>query len=182
LRRAPPVSIPASANRKVPGSNARTPESKTKRTASEANAISVANGIGLDGGADGDTLRNLGTITGTVDSRAVARGIAIAGLGAGTAAANSTGRAESAGLAGGAGDDRLENSGSVDLTLDATAIGQAISGSLAGASISDASANAIVAMNDTPRTKALSLRRSTSQPWATDCIQVPLIETIWERK
>ncbi|MBL8201271.1 MAG: hypothetical protein JNK40_09900 [Chromatiales bacterium] len=113
-------------------------------SAAEANAISAANAIGLDGGAGGDTLRNLGTITGTVDSRAVARGIAIAGLGAGTAAANATGRADGAGLAGGAGDDLLENSGTVDLTLDARAIGQAISGSLAGASIADASANAIV--------------------------------------
>ncbi len=113
-------------------------------SAADANAVSDATGTGLDGGDDNDVLVNAGTLTGTVSSRAVARGLSIAGLGAGTAAAASTGLATGTGMAGGAGDDRVENSGTVDLTLRATAIGQALGGTLAGAALSDAGATANV--------------------------------------
>ncbi len=33
-----------------------------------------------------------------------------------------------------------------------------------------------------PRSSALPVRLSTSQFWATDCIQVPLMETTWLKK
>jgi hypothetical protein len=33
-----------------------------------------------------------------------------------------------------------------------------------------------------PRSTALPVRLSTSQFWATDCIQVPLMETTWLKK
>lgn len=111
--------------------------------AAGSNAIAVAAGTGLDGGAGGDTLINEGSIAATADANAVGRTLSFSSF-AGIAGANATGRAVLAGLAGGDGDDWVENAGGIALDAGADAFGQSFAGSVAGIAISAANADAIV--------------------------------------
>jgi len=108
-----------------------------------SNAIAMAEGAGLDGGAGDDTLINEGGIDATVDADAVARTLSFASF-AGLASANSTGQAILTGLSGGDGEDRVENAGTIALHTQADAIGQSIGGSAVGFSLSAANADALV--------------------------------------
>jgi hypothetical protein len=110
----------------------------------DANAFSSAEGVGMDGGTGADILSNEGELTGTIDATATGRSLSLARAGGAGASANSTARAAGGAQAGGAGDDRMENSGNVALTFDATASGQGIGISGGGLALSDASANSVV--------------------------------------
>ncbi|HNR22553.1 MAG TPA: hypothetical protein PKL49_05970 [Steroidobacteraceae bacterium] len=107
-----------------------------------SNAIAMAEGAGLDGGADDDTLINQGGIDATAAADAVARTLSFAGF-AGLASANSTGQAILTGLSGGDGDDWVENLGAITLHTQADAIGQSIGGSAVGFALSAANADAV---------------------------------------
>lgn len=106
-----------------------------------SNAIAMAEGAGLDGGADDDMLINEGGIDARVDADSVAHTLSFSNF-AGLASANSTGQAILTGLSGGDGDDWVENTGTITLHTQADAIGQSIGGSAAGFSLAAANADA----------------------------------------
>jgi hypothetical protein len=110
--------------------------------AADTQAIGTARAVGLDGGAGDDTLTNEGTVTGTLtaDSKARSVSVAVNVAPAGGATGNASGGAEvfGTGLAGGAGNDTVTNSGTVSLTGTATARGNNVS--VGGTGVSDADA------------------------------------------
>jgi len=113
-------------------------------SAAESTAIASAAVVGLDGGADNDTVVNSGTIrSDLLHADAVARAVTFTALGLGDATANALGHAAATGLSGGAGDDRLENAGVVDLNPHARSIGQSVSVAIGGAAIGEANADAL---------------------------------------
>lgn len=81
----------------------------------DAQATSRASSIGLDGGAGSDVLRNSGTLSVFTRSGLEAGSISIDVVGYSSAGAQATSTANSMGMAGGAGDDSVSNSGTVNL-------------------------------------------------------------------
>ncbi len=109
-------------------------------------ATAISDGYGIDGGDDADVILNEGIITQATSADAVATSISYAGTGAAISSAGSVGHSQGTGLAGGGGDDIVTNTGQVDLTSTAKAIGQSISVTYGfGGSIADANADAIAA-------------------------------------
>ncbi len=123
----------------------------------EANSSATAEALalGIDGGADNDTIAAEGTLSVTADAdvRGSARSSVIQGLGLGvnvlesqsTAATEATSMA--VGIDGGAGNDLIINDAAMSLTSSSNAVTSAISSSnsgfnLVGASFAEAAANA----------------------------------------
>ena len=107
-----------------------------------ADALAVAEGIAIDGGADNDQIANAGLIVETVAAEANSRAVAFTLTGVEVVDANAESRATATGLSGGAGDDVVRNFGSIALEANADAEGLAIGGTLGGASVAGANATA----------------------------------------
>ena len=104
-----------------------------------ATSESVSRAAGLDGGAGNDTLLNAGNIIGGVNAITDSLAVSVVAVGVNGADANARSLAAGAALAGGAGDDRLTNRGTVNLTHAATGTALAISANLGGVRLTDAS-------------------------------------------
>ncbi len=117
----------------------------------DSNAVSTAEGIGLDGGDGDDVILNEGTIKATSIAEAQSRAITIS-IASGappveeivTTSANAVGFSDTTGIAGGAGDDIIENRGMIDVSSKALSVGQTFSLTGIGANVSEANADAVV--------------------------------------
>lgn len=98
----------------------------------DVSVTATADATGLSGGDGADDLFNDGTIE--AGATATAKGVSVTAnlAGAGFAAANTTAVAVATGLAGGAGGDRLENRGSIQLSTQTKVDQQSVSVSLLG--------------------------------------------------
>jgi uncharacterized protein YhjY with autotransporter beta-barrel domain len=107
-------------------------------------AAAVADSFAMAGGDGNDFLMNEGSVSQESVADARARSIAVSGLGGAISSAGALGHAIGTGLAGGAGDDKVHNSGDMTLTSTASSIGQSISFvNGGGAAVGEANANAI---------------------------------------
>jgi len=109
-----------------------------------SNAEATTWGYGLDGGAGADTLTNAGVIQGTVDATSTSTALSAVGIGGGAVSANSTANANGAALAGGLGDDRLSNTGNIDLDFNTNARGLSVAVAGVGAVLSQANADSTI--------------------------------------
>ena len=114
-------------------------------SAAGSKATATANAVALDGGSADDNVSNEGTILQNAIADSTALSLAIVGGGGAISSAGSLGHAMSTGLAGGDGNDAVDNSGEMTLTATANADGQSLSiaATGGGASIAEANADAI---------------------------------------
>ena len=108
-----------------------------------ANIDATARGTGIDGGDGDDTLTNLGTIDWTAMSDARASSVSVNLIGAALGGATTVSTASATGIAGGIGDDTIENFGTVTLTADAKTKSGGVTVSLAGNAAADSNIQAI---------------------------------------
>ncbi len=103
-------------------------------------STSNADAAGIDGGADGDLLRNNGTLTSSAFSDLDSDGVNVTLVGAGvdTGDGNLTAAATAAGMLGGAGADNIANTGAIINNARVDGSSGQVNVTLAGAGLADA--------------------------------------------
>ena len=112
-------------------------------TSVNANIDATARGTGIDGGDGDDTLTNLGSIDWTALSDARASSVSINLVGAALGGATTLSSATATGIAGAAGEDTIENHGTMTLTADAKTTSGGVTVSLAGHAAADSNIQAV---------------------------------------
>ena len=111
----------------------------------EAGTTAMAVGIGIDGGAGDDTIRNSGDLSIASGANTDASSVTVALLGYGDSEADNLSSALATGIAGGEGNDAISNTGNITLTSSATAEAGSVSIGLAGAVLGEAGTTASAA-------------------------------------
>lgn len=118
----------------------------TGYAAADVSITARASATGMEGGAGSDLVTNENSVNASSTAIATGRAVSVNIAGAGFAKGSTTASAESIGLSGGSGDDRLVNDGSVALTATATSKMNGTAVTLLGYSSADGSSLAEAAV------------------------------------